>query len=297
MSGGRSIGAQRQMQAIAQSQPETGPWLALIDAAITEAENPIWDEIATGITPPPDQPALAPILSEATLPIASERAANWVQRFLTLASQAGPEGEPLGEADRIAQLDVHDYLEAAINQDSSRLSGLAISLGVSADTLGALGQLLVMPLLHAARRRFLSVAPTDRGAGYCPICGAWPALAETRGLERARRLRCSRCGGDWGMAAFRCPYCANDDHRTQGSLFAEGESETRRAETCNACHGYLKSIATLRPYASDEVTLADLASIDLDLAAIERGFARPEAPALALAVTLRDETVTASPPA
>nr|MBA3644399.1 hypothetical protein [Chloroflexia bacterium] len=129
MSGGRSIGAQRQMQAIAQSQPETGPWLALIDAAITEAENPIWDEIATGITPPPDQSALAPILSEATIPLASERVGDWVRRFLTLASQAGPEGEPLGEADRIARLDVPAYLEAAINQDNARLSGLAIGLG------------------------------------------------------------------------------------------------------------------------------------------------------------------------
>ena len=47
-------------------------------------------------------------------------------------------------------------------------------------------------------------------------------------------------------------------------------------ETCSSCRGYLKSVTTLRAWAGDEVTLADLATVDLDLVALERDFAPPE---------------------
>jgi FdhE protein len=47
-------------------------------------------------------------------------------------------------------------------------------------------------------------------------------------------------------------------------------------ETCRACRGYLKSVPTLRAWTGDEVCLADLATIDLDLAALQRGFDRPD---------------------
>ena len=48
-------------------------------------------------------------------------------------------------------------------------------------------------------------------------------------------------------------------------------------ETCTRCRGYLKSVSTLRAWAGDEVSLADLATVDLDLVALERDFERPEA--------------------
>jgi FdhE protein len=49
----------------------------------------------------------------------------------------------------------------------------------------------------------------------------------------------------------------------------------------------LKSLATLRAWAPDEVALADLASVELDLAALERGYARPDPPA-GLAISVVD---------
>ena len=84
------------------------------------------------------------------------------------------------------------------------------------------------------------------------------------------------------MVAFRCAFCGNADHERLGSLVAEAEGETRKVETCGACRGYLKNITTLRAWAPDEVALADLATVDLDLAAIDRGYERPPAPVLDL---------------
>jgi FdhE protein len=126
-----------------------------------------------------------------------------------------------------------------------------------------------------------------------PVCGGWPTVAESRGLERARRLRCGRCGGDWAYPALRCPFCANDDHERLGSLVPEGQAEARRVETCSVCQGYVKQVATLRAWAGDEVALADLASVDLDLAALEHGFARPETAAWSLAVRVVEQSPAA----
>jgi hypothetical protein len=87
------------------------------------------------------------------------------------------------------------------------------------------------------------------------------------------------------MVAFRCAFCGNADHERLGSLVSDAEGATRKVETCGVCRGYLKNVTTLRAWASDEVALADLATVDLDLAALDRGYVRP--PAVQLDFRLR----------
>ena len=49
----------------------------------------------------------------------------------------------------------------------------------------------------------------------------------------------------------------------------------RTVETCGACRGYTKAVETEIPLPFPLLALADLESMDLDLAAMQRGFARP----------------------
>ena len=65
-------------------------------------------------------------------------------------------------------------------------------------------------------------------------------------------------------------------HEARATLVSEQDGEARKVEVCAACRGYLKSVSTLRAWAGDEVALADLATVDLDLVALEREYARPE---------------------
>ena len=65
-------------------------------------------------------------------------------------------------------------------------------------------------------------------------------------------------------------------HESRAALVSEQDGEARKVETCSACRGYLKSVSTLRAWAGDEVALTDLATVDLDLVALEREFERPE---------------------
>jgi hypothetical protein len=112
--------------------------------------------------------------------------------------------------------------------------------------------------------------------GDCPICGAWPALAESRGLEQRRFLRCDCCGADWPGNRLRCTYCGDADHRSLRTLFAEGEQNRCRLAVCDRCGGRLKVIATLKPLSPPGLLVAQLAMVHLDwIGAGESERARP----------------------
>ena len=154
---------------------------------------------------------------------------------------------------------------------------MAGTAGSEPTALRAVAELAVLPLLHACGRRWAARAPVAWQPGYCPICGAWPTLAESRGVERTRRLRCARCG-DWATDWLRCPYCDAREHTRLGSLVAHGSAERRRVEVCRACQGYLKTLTVLQGSPPADVMLDDLASVDLDVAARGAGFTRPPGP-------------------
>ena len=271
-----SAGARRQMDILLASQPETAPWLGVLSAVLEEAAEPAWDAVAASTMLQAEHSPGTPLLAGARIPIDAPLADRWVRRVLALAAEAGPEAIDLRAAAGDVALDAQAFLEAAVNADGDRLEALARSLDIDPDALAAVATLAVMPLLQALRRRFGPAVDPRWDEGYCPICGGWPHLAEQRGLERTRRLRCARCGGDWAQPGIRCPYCGVVGHEARAALVSEQDGEARKVETCSACRGYLKSVSTLRAWAGDEVALTDLATVDLDLVALEREFERPE---------------------
>jgi FdhE protein len=271
-----SAGARRQMDSLLASQPETAPWLSVLSVVLGEAAEPAWDAVAASTTLQAEHASGTPLLAGARIRIDARLADRWVRRVLTLAADAGPEAIGLRAAAGDVSLDAQAFFEAAVNADGDWLEDLARSLDIDPDALAAVATLAVMPLLQALHRRFGPAVDPRWDEGWCPICGGWPHLAEQRGLERARRLRCARCGGDWAQPGIRCPYCGVVGHEARAALVSEQEGEARKVETCSACRGYLKSVSTLRAWAGDEVALTDLATVDLDLVAMERAFERPE---------------------
>jgi len=271
-----SPGARRQIDLLLTSQPETTPWLGVLSAVLEEAADPAWDAAAASTVLQAESAPGTPLLAGARIPIDAPLAERWVRRVLALAAEAGPEAVGLRAAASDVTLDARAFLETVLNADGDRLDTLARSMDIDPDALAAVATLAVMPLLQALRRRFGPAVDPRWHEGHCPICGGWPHLAEQRGLERTRRLRCARCGGDWAQPGVRCPYCGVVGHEARAALVSEQDGEARKVETCSACRGYLKSVSTLRPWPGDEVALVDLATVDLDLVALERDFERPE---------------------
>jgi FdhE protein len=143
-----------------------------------------------------------------------------------------------------------------------------------------------MPLLQACRRAWEDRVPAQWPHGYCPLCGGRPVLAESRGLEGARYLRCGACGTAWRIEWLRCPFCGEGDHEQLGALVSAATAERQRIDVCDGCHRYVKSLTTLTPIPPEEVLLHDLATVVFDVAALERDYHRPAATTRRVDVTV-----------
>jgi FdhE protein len=152
----------------------------------------------------------------------------------------------------------------------------AESLGLDALQLATILRLTSLPVLAQFAD---GLADLRKGVswehGYCPTCGSWPLLAESRGLEQLRYLRCGLCATSWEGSRFRCSFCGNDDHHKLGYFHVEGEEDRYRAASCDECRGYVKVVSTLSALSPPQMLVTDLATLHLDLVAAERGFFVP----------------------
>ena len=255
--------ARARLDAAAAGSPSWRPYLDLVRAVLEEDASGRFD--AVHVTLADGRPADAPLLAGATVGVPEREAARFVAHVV---------GAKVAK-----RLDPVALLEAAARQDAAALAATAGPAGVPADGLEALAGLAVSPCLRACARTLAPRVPRPWPHGFCPVCGAWPALAELRGLERERRLRCGRCAADWGFSWLRCPHCGEADEKALSRLLLEGDGSGKSVETCGTCHGYLKSISTLSALDPASLALADLETVDLDLAAQQRGRRPPTSPA------------------
>jgi FdhE protein len=258
-------------EGLAREHPEWRGWLGVMRAALNEAADPDWRQMV--VVPSSAREPGAPWLAGASITWDERLARRWIRMLLQTAPDPIHRGTPL-PASRIDALDHAAFLRAAIVLDTRSLESVGQVVGLSADLARALAHPVALPLLAACAAR-AEIASDGWGRGYCPVCGAWPALVELRGLEASRRLRCGRCGADWAIVWLACVYCGNDDHRQLGGLVSESAGAMRRLDTCQRCHGYVKSVTTLTARTHAEVVLEDVATVAYDVSALDEGASRP----------------------
>jgi FdhE protein len=275
-------------------RPEWEPWLVVVDEILREARNPAW-EAAVPVAAQA-QRTTVPLLAGTTLTLEAGLVRRLFERLIRTASRVGTPKLSSLKAALHADLEWAPLFTASLCQDSDRISEIAAGSGADAEAIHAVILLLPVPFLHACNRRWASSISTSWVEGYCPVCGSWPAFAEVRGIERKRYFRCGRCGGEWHARALYCPYCAMTDHDELVTLVPEkGGSNAVGSnavgsnaviDACQRCLGYVKTFTRLQGCLPGAVMLEDLASVDLEVAAIEHGFARPQGPGLPLGITV-----------
>ena len=193
---------------------------------------------------------------------------------------AGERAIGVGRALDTRALDGAALVSACFGRDQRRVRFMAAQHDLSPDIAWLVAELAVAPFAHLLQCQVLSNAAAadavrswDRG--YCPACGSWPAVAEVVGGRHA--LRCSFCAAAWETASYRCIYCSNDGE-TFITAAPNPEQPGRRVQMCNACGGYLKVLELPAPTEFPLVAVEDLASMDLDMIAIERKYMRPALP-------------------
>jgi FdhE protein len=78
------------------------------------------------------------------------------------------------------------------------------------------------------------------------------------------------------------------DHEQLASLVPE-KGTSRVVDACKRCLGYFKTFTTLQGSPPAKVILDDLASVDLDVAALEQGYKRPHGTGYSLDVVVVDK--------
>jgi FdhE protein len=275
------------LQQLRQQRPEWAPWLAVVEEVVRESGTSAWDPAVPG--EPPAPASAAPRLAGSSVSLEAGAARRLLERLIRTASStgspklAGLDGALGGDAD------VLTLFAASICQDSARLREVMTRRGGDAEALEAVAALLPVPFLHACSRRWASSMSESWVEGYCPVCASWPVFAEVRGIERSRYFRCGRCSGEWHSDGLCCPYCGMRDHSELVTLVPEKAGANAVIEACKRCRGYVKTFSRLQGCPHGTVLLEDLATVDLDVAAIAQGYSRPVGAGCALDVAVSEK--------
>jgi FdhE protein len=195
------------------------------------------------------------------------------------AGGAGEAAEHIKSAIEQRTMDAASLLTASLHRDQGALRTGAVHRGLSPDLLWLVAELAVSPFVHALQRLLFTNATGDLDAaldkwnrGYCLACGSWPAVAEVVGGHRT--LRCSFCAIGWELTTYACIYCEESGEKFVTAAPDE-ERKDRRVEVCSNCGGYLKTIdlGELSPFPL--LSISDIETTDLDVAAMEHGYGRP----------------------
>jgi formate dehydrogenase formation protein len=252
-----------------------------------------------------------PVLSGEPIPLPNSLLKSCLVGFCEdlAAGGAGEAASHIGTAIDSGRLDAGSLLTASLARDEEAVRTGATHLALAPDLTWLVAELAVGPVAHALQRTLLAVlspgSPRSQGSpgssgpqppaaggpgeaggavgplaealsawnhGYCPACGSWPALAEV--VQGHRLLRCSFCAATWERTIYACVYC---DEAGEAFVTAAPDAlhDDRRIEVCSGCGAYLKTVDTAEPSPFPLVAIADMETMDLDVAAMDHHFGRP----------------------
>lgn len=187
-----------------------------------------------------------------------------------------PSARALADAAQRRTLEIAALAQAILSDDPAAIVQRADELGVDAALAATLLRLTLLPLLEQCSSAARTLRPADVWMhGYCPTCGAWPLLGEYRGLEQTRFLRCGLCADEWPVDRLLCFACSTRAHHDLQYIQVAGEELKQKAQTCERCHSYLKQLSTLGALSAPALLVADVATLHLDLIALERAYSAP----------------------
>ncbi len=198
------------LQDLGRQRPEWEPWLAVIQEVLRETANAQWDGFVPAAIEARE--SKVPLLAGAVIALETTWLRRWTDQLIRTASRSGTEKMASLKRAIRKPADPLRLFEASLRLDDSAPKQIAVNCGVDPDAFHAVAALLPVPFLHACNRRWAHSIPQGWVEGYCPVCGAWPAVAEVRGIDRSRYFRCGRCAGEWQVNCLVCAFCGMTDH-------------------------------------------------------------------------------------
>lgn len=111
----------------------------------------------------------------------------------------------------------------------------------------------------------------DWDKGFCPVCGALPAVAMIKEGTSARWLHCSQCAHEWSFSRVICPGCENKDQKSMTYFHIE-DKELESTFVCEKCKRYLITLNKVSDLAEIDADIMALGLAHLDMIMQEKGF-------------------------
>jgi len=217
-----------------------------------------------------------PLLERKDFPIDIEASINLFQSLCQIGKDANPhmaeQVKKIEEAIENKRIDRKKLLRESVEE--AKAEQIANELGLDKKICSFFTQESIRPSIEAGIEKISNELETETWLkGFCPICGSLPLLNLLKEEVGKRSLLCSFCGYQWRIERLFCPFCNNKEQESLHYFYAEGE-ETYRIDLCDKCHQYIKTI-DLRKIEEIDSTLEDLATLHLDILAIQKGYKRP----------------------
>jgi len=282
--------AERRWATVAASHPELEPALALqrrLLGIVVELADAIAAKPLPRLSLPPKYLAAklkngVPALAGEPIPLPTAVLASSLPR-LSEALAGGGAGDAalhIRAAIETGNMDAGSLLAASLARNQTAIRTGAVHRGLAPDLVWLVAELAVGPFAHALQDQLLGRAADESlrtaltmwDRGHCPACGSWPALAEV--VAGHRTLRCSFCSSAWELPRYACIYCGEVGEKFVTAAPDESRKD-RRVEVCRACSAYLKTLdlGELSPFPL--LSISDIETTNLDLAAMEHGYHRP----------------------
>lgn len=256
----------------------------LPDIRFTGGPESLGPEIMNKIAPAADRQAGRPLLPGREFPLDLPRIETLAREILAVLPRTVP-GLAADAAELAARLAGPGVFEAACGEilDPARKEEDLPHLGGWAKTHPDAPRLFrfvvtsaALPSLTVAGRLLGREhdAETVWPHGHCPVCGNLPLIGRLVDKEGKRVHDCSFCGFAYRVPRLGCPFCL--DPETEGAHYHVSDEEPGYLLTvCKPCGCYFK-LGDFREYSRPWFPLLDdLASLALDIYAMQTGYKRP----------------------
>lgn len=158
---------------------------------------------------------------------------------------------------------------ALLGENESYFNETALAIGVDRKVLAFAAYCSLRPALSYCADQLCGLR-SQWDKGDCPVCGHLPGIATLD--ENGRRfLHCSFCWQQWSFPRTVCPYCEHPAPNAHKYFYSEEEKELR-ADLCDACRRYIKTIDMREVRRPIYPPLEQVASLHLDLLARRQGY-------------------------
>jgi FdhE protein len=286
--------AERRWTALRTSRPDLEPALAL-QRRLLDLVSDLAATLSGGRLPrlslPPRYLAAklargVPVLAGEPIPLPLPLLTPALVRFSDALAEggAGEAATRIRDAIVSGNIEAGSLLGASLTRNQAAIRTGASHRGLAPDLVWLIAELAVSPYVHALQQMLFAQAPDPSLAaalaawshGHCPACGSWPAVAEVvfRAGGGHRTMRCSFCSSAWELPTYACIYCQHTGKDFVTAAPDEARKD-RRLEVCGSCGGYLKTIDLPELSQFPLLSISDIETTDLDMAAMEHGYQRP----------------------